>query len=106
MLIYRITLPKNQDAEEFATFMRKEYFPAVHKGATRIGKVTGLVLLAPSATNATRDFLLQVGWSGLSSGGPHVDDEATQKKFDAFGVKMVAIGSFATVAAWRARELT
>ena len=105
MLVYRITLPKNKDADAFATFMRKEYFPAVHKGATRIGKVTALVLLGAAATNSAQDFLLQVGWSGLSSGGPRVDDEKVQQKFDSFGAKMVPIGSYSTVAAWHAREL-
>jgi hypothetical protein len=38
MLICRITLPRKVDSDVFATFMRKEYFPAVHKGATRIAR--------------------------------------------------------------------
>jgi hypothetical protein len=45
MIIYQIRLPRKQDAEAFVKFMREEYFPAVHKGATRVGKVTDLVLL-------------------------------------------------------------
>jgi hypothetical protein len=45
MIIYQIRLPKKQDAEAFVKFMHEEYFPAVHKGATRVGKVTDLVLV-------------------------------------------------------------
>ena len=45
MIIYQIRLPKKQDAEASVKFMHEEYFPAVHKGATRVGKVTDLVLL-------------------------------------------------------------
>jgi len=49
VIIYQIRLPKRQDAEAFVKFMREEYFPAVHKGATRVGKVTDLVLLQPES---------------------------------------------------------
>ena len=45
MIIYQIRLPKKEDAEAFVKFMQEEYFPAVHKGPTRIGQVTDLVLL-------------------------------------------------------------
>ena len=45
MIVYQIRLPKKQDAEAFVKFMLEEYFPAVHKGPTRIGQVTDLMLL-------------------------------------------------------------
>jgi hypothetical protein len=45
MITYQIRLPKKQDAEALVKFMHEEYFPAVHKGPTRVGKVTHLVLL-------------------------------------------------------------
>jgi len=44
MIIYQIKLPNKQDAEAFVKFMDEEYFPAVHKGPTRVGQVTDLVL--------------------------------------------------------------
>ena len=35
MLIYRITLPADQDPKAFVRFMKADYFPAVPKGSTR-----------------------------------------------------------------------
>ena len=68
MIIYQIRLPKKQDAEAFVKFMREEYFPAVHKGATRVGKVTDLVLLQaqPEGRTTGCEFFLarRLVWSG------------------------------------------
>jgi hypothetical protein len=55
VITYQIRLPKRQDAEAFVKFMREEYFPAVHKGLTRVGKVTDLVLLQAEAVGRTTD---------------------------------------------------
>jgi hypothetical protein len=38
MIIYQIRLPKKKDAEAFVKFMRKEYFPAVHKEQRALAK--------------------------------------------------------------------
>jgi len=97
MLIYKIKLAKETDPQAFVAFMDKHYIPAVHKGATRIGQVTDLVLLQGSATN---EFFWHVGWSGLSSGGARVDDAEVQSKFDSLVAKLQSLGSYQEVAAW------
>ena len=63
MIIYQIRLPKKQDAEAFVKFMQEEYFPAVHKGPTRVGQVTDLVLLQakPEGRTTGCEFFLHVG---------------------------------------------
>ncbi len=100
MLIYQIRIPKQQDAEAFVTFMREEYFPAVHEGPTRIGQATDLVLLQGETTDTMHEFFWHIGWSGLSSGSPHVGDEEVLHKFDSFGASVNRIGFYTEVAAW------
>ena len=84
MIIYQIRLPKKQDAEAFVKFMHEEYFPAVHKGPTRVGKVTDLVLLQaePGGRTTGCEFFWHVGWDGLPSGEARVDDETVAHKLD------------------------
>jgi hypothetical protein len=101
MIIYQIRLPKKKDAEAFAGFMRDEYLPAVHKGATRVGQVTDLVLLQGQEATTTHEFLWHVGWSGLSSGDARIDDNDVQRKFNAFGARIKRLGVFGEVAAWQ-----
>lgn len=105
MFVYKIRLSKKQDAEAFATFMRREYFPAVHKGPTRVGQVTGLALFQGESTDTSYEFFWHVGWSGLSSGGPRVTDAEVRRKFDSFRAKITPLGSYSKVAAWHARDL-
>lgn len=100
MIIYQLTLPKTKNADEFVRFMKDEYIPAVHKGATRIGKVTGLSLLR-SNEEGTHNFLWQVGWSGLDGHPLRIDDEKAEKKFAGFGAKLKRLGDFEEVAAWK-----
>lgn len=102
MIIYQIKLPAKQDAAAFASFMRDEYFPAVHKGATRVGKVMSLQLLQGGTDTGatTHEFLWLVGWSGLSSGDARIDDEAIQKKFKTFAPRVKRLGSYKEIAAW------
>ena len=103
MIIYQIKLPAKQDAEAFATFMRDEYFAAVHRGATRVGKVMSLRLLQGSTDTgaSTHEFFWLVGWSGLSSGDARIDDEAVQKKFKAFSPRVKRLGAFREIATWQ-----
>lgn len=104
MIIYQIKLPKKQDVEKFAKFMRDEYFPAVHKGATRIGQVTDLTLLEreneTEGDDVEHEFFWHVGWSGLRSGNARVDDKEIARKFDSFKAEVKRIGSHREVAAW------
>jgi hypothetical protein len=105
MIIYKITLAKKQDPEAFANFMREEYFPAVHKGPTRVGQVTALQLLQAEKGDRGNEFFWLVGWSGLSSGEPRVDDEKVLSKFKSFGARTRRIGSYAEVAAWQGNDI-
>ena len=106
MIIYRIKLSAKQDAEAFATFMRDEYFPAVHKGATRVGKVTSLQLMQGGRDDASTDheFYMLVGWGGLSTGEARIDDEAVAKKFKAFAPRLKRLGLFREIATWEESE--
>ena len=102
MIIYQINLPKKEDAEAFVTFMREEYFPAVHKGPTRTGQVTDLVLLQEQPEHESKgcEFFWHVGWSGLAMGGARVDAEDVTRKLESFKARIKRIGSFAQVATW------
>ena len=102
MIIYQIKLPKKQDAEAFVKFMRQEYFPAVHKGATRVGKVTELVLLQaePEGRTTACEFFWHVGWSGLTTGRDHLDDETVARKLESFKARIKRLGFYSEVAAW------
>jgi hypothetical protein len=101
-IIYQITIPKQHDVEAFVTFMRDEYFPAVHKGPTRVGQVTNLVLLrgVTARHERTSRFLLQVGFNGLATGGVRVDDEEVQRKFESFGASIEKRRAYDEVAVW------
>ena len=102
MIIYQIKLPKKQDAEALVKFMREEYFPAVHKGATRVGKVTDLVLLQAEPEGRTKgcEFFWHVGWSGLATGGDRLDDETVARKLESFKARIKRLGFYSEVAAW------
>jgi hypothetical protein len=102
MIVYHIQLPKKQDAEAFVKFMSEEYFPAVHKGATRVGQVTDLRLLqrenAIEGEDVDHEFFWHVGWSGQPTGNAHVDDAEVARKFEAFHAEVKRIGPFREVA--------
>lgn len=103
-IIHQITIPERMDPstiDAFEEFVRNEYFPAVFKGATRVGQVTGLALLrgVEETHERTNTFLMQVSFDGLASGGATVDDEI-QRKFDSFGARVEHLGAYATVAVW------
>ena len=102
MIIYQIKLPKEHDADAFATFMRKKYFPAVHKGATRIGQVTNLVLLQGKNGNLASDFFLHLDWNGLPVEDIHMmirtDDDKINQKFRSFEARIKKIGTYMEVA--------
>lgn len=104
MIIYQITLPKRQNAGAFVKFMQEEYFPAIHKGPTRVGQVTGLILLElekiVEKDNAKNEFFLHVGWSGLSVNKVRVDDPEIEQKFAAFDAKIKHLGYYEEVANW------
>jgi hypothetical protein len=105
MIIYQITIPKKQNTKAFVKFMREEYFPAVHKEQTRIGQVTGLVLLerqnAFEGDDVESEFYWHVGWSGLPDGNAHVDDENIAHKLAAFKAEIKRIGSYEEVVVWQ-----
>ena len=103
MIIYQITLPQNQDIESFVTFMRDEYFPAVHRGQTRVGQVTGLILLERqnevTADDVRHEFFWHIHWSGQPTGIAHVADSEVKTKFETFKANVKRLGSYEEVAA-------
>jgi hypothetical protein len=104
-IIHQISIAERMDPstiDAFEEFMRNEYFPAVFKGPTRVGQVTGLALLrgVEETHERTNTFLMQVSFDGLASGGARVDDEEIQRKFDSFGARLERLGAYATVAVW------
>ncbi len=104
MIIYQINLPDQKNSGAFVNFMREEYFPAVHKGATRVGQVTRLTLLKREnevdGDNQACEFYWLVGWNGMSAGDAHVDDEKVLDKFKAFKAEIKRIGYFKETANW------
>ncbi|MEY2490020.1 MAG: hypothetical protein QOC70_1962 [Verrucomicrobiota bacterium] len=108
MIIYQISLPKKQDAQAFITFMQKEYFPAIHKGPTRVGQVTDLVLLrrearAEADNDKGPEFFWHVGWGGLPMLHISVDDEKVASKFKKFKAKVQFLGFYGEVAGWHGK---
>jgi hypothetical protein len=103
-LIHQITFPERMGptVDQFVEFMRDEYFPAVFKGPTRVGEVTGLALLrGVSGTHErTNTFLMDVSFDGLATGDASVDEEM-QRKFESFpGAHVERLGAYEKVAVW------
>lgn len=107
MIIYQIRLPKKEDAQAFVKFIHEEYFPAVHKGPTRVGQVTGLVLLQGEFKGGTTgcEFFWHVGWSGLAMGDVRLDDETVASKLESFKPRIKRLGFYSEVAAWHKGEV-
>jgi hypothetical protein len=104
MVVFQIGLPKSQNPEAFAVFMRETYFPAVHKGPTRLGQVLSLALgrgrNEHKGDDLARRFLLRVGWSGLPLKDLPRVNEAVKTKFKAFRPAVKRLGEFSEVARW------
>jgi hypothetical protein len=88
-------------------FTLEEYFPAVHKGPTRVGKVTDLVLLQaePEGRTTGCEFFWHVGWSGLAMGDVRLDDETVTGKLESFKADVKRIGSHGEVVAWTENDV-
>jgi hypothetical protein len=101
-IIYQISLPEAQDADAFEAFMKDRYFPAVHKGPTRVGQVTSLALWRGLAGTheLNHTFFVHMGYAGMADGRMNVDDDEVQAEFDAFGAALNRLGAFDRRAAW------
>jgi len=102
MLIFKIKTPKKIDSEAFVKFLTEEYLPAVHRGPTRVGQITGLVLL--QATPPGDGLYLNVEWSGLPRTDLPIDDPKAKEKFAEFGAKLKFSGSYDEVRIGKARR--
>src|SRR4030095_3216206 len=102
MIIYQIRVPKKQDVEAFVKFVREESFPAVHKGATRVGKVTDVVLLQAEPEGRTTGCNSFGTWVGLAwrRAGVRLDDETVAGKLESFKARIKRLGFYSEVAAW------
>jgi len=78
--------------------MQEKYFPAIHKKPTRVGQVTGLVLLQGRETNTAHRFFWHIGWSGLPGGRLRVDNQDVQNEFEAFNASLKRLGVYEEVA--------
>lgn len=108
MTMFQLSLPKTQSASDFIAFMQDQFFPAVRKGQTRSGQVEGLELKQArnvlAGDDLEREFLLDVGWSGVG-GMPiehmlHVDDKGVDAKYKAFKATVKRLGDYEQVASW------
>jgi hypothetical protein len=102
-IIYQIKLPPRMIAETFVEFMQEEYFPAVHKGPTRVGQVTRLTLLRSGAETdeEINTFFMHVSYSGLAPRDISVDDKEVKLKFETLYAKHVKrLGTYFKVADW------
>jgi hypothetical protein len=61
---YELTRPAKIKSDEFEQFMTEKVSPAVRRGSTRVGSVTGLRLLTD--VPATRKYLWAIEWDGLN----------------------------------------
>ncbi len=100
MIFYQIILPKQKEADAFAKFMKEEYVPSIHKGATRVGQVLRLSLWQSHDSDADHHFLWEVDWSGLSGHDIRAEDESIQHKFEKYGAKLKHLGTYDEVAKW------
>jgi hypothetical protein len=103
LLISKIELPKKQDPTAFGEFMRDEYFPAVHKGPTRVGQVEELELLQSTGTETSHTFLWLLSWNGITPAPTFwigTDDDDVQHRFEGFGVKVKPHVTWHEVAKW------
>jgi hypothetical protein len=97
MNIYSIKIPGQQNPDEFETFLREEYLPAIHKQATRKGQVTGFALLRSNSEET--EFLWLV--SDLIEGTPQMNDDSVNRKFDSLGATIDVLGRYLTVEKWQ-----
>lgn len=98
MIVYRISLPKTKNPDDFARFMQDEYLPSVETNQTRAGKVRSLSLLKEAGNG--HDFLLLVGWSGVSGMELRIDAPEVKEKFASFKAKLKRTGGYEQVAEW------
>lgn len=98
MIVYQISLPKAKNADDFARFMKEEYLPAIETGQTRAGKVHSLSLLKEAGSG--HNFLLLVGWSGVSGMELRVDAPEVKEKFASFKAKLKRAGDYEQAAEW------
>lgn len=88
LLISEVELPGDADVAAFSDFLRDEYIPAVHTGATRVGVIEGLEFARRDTTEGGHRFLRIVHWNGVDPGDHfqvRLDDEAVLNKLEAFG---------------------
>jgi|SRR5215217_3550572 len=95
-IVHQLTLPAGADPEAFETFMRERYFPAVHRGPTRVGLIEDLALWRDSRTDPERTtFLLVCDFDGAAGDRmPRLDDDAVAEAFDAFRPTVTFLGTY------------
>jgi len=100
MMIYAIELLDLTQRRDFESFMLDEVFPAIDKGLSRSGRITGLVLLGGSNTDVnTKTYLWLVhGAIGAGTAGSQLD------RIRAFGAQVSPMNEFREVGSWFAQK--
>ena len=100
MMIYAIELSDLDRRRDFETFMLDDVFPAIDKGLSRSGRITGLVLLGGSNTDVnTKTYLWLVhGAIGAGAAGSQLH------RIEAFGAQVSPMNEFREVGSWFAQK--
>jgi hypothetical protein len=102
LILYRITIPKTLDEQQFIEFIREKYFPAVHRGPTRVGQIMGVRMLHPAAdTDSENSLYLLVDFDGLAIGQIRVDDESVVEEMEKLGAVLTRLGAFDESDVWQ-----
>ncbi len=91
-ILYQISLPESADGNVFEKFMTDRYLPAVRRGPTRLGVVTGLALWRETAD--PNSFLIQMDYNGAPVGQLVVTDDEIRARFEAFNAPAVRLAAY------------
>lgn len=106
LILYKITIPETLDQSQFIEFLKERYFPAVHRGPTRVGQITGLHFLhAEANTDGESLFYLLIDFDGLAGGQLRVDDDSAQQELEKFGAVLTHVGVFDEIDVWREKAV-
>ena len=81
-IMVTIRRPAGMTAAAFLKKMRRDVFPAVHKGPTRVGEIDSWTLVSEThkdATGGSERYVWLIHWGGLESAGDRLAAEALVK---------------------------
>ena len=81
-IIVTIRRPAGMTAAAFLKKMRRDVFPAIHKGPTRVGEIDSWTLLSETpkgGIGGSEKYAWLINWSGLEGAGDRLAAEALVK---------------------------